>query len=453
MKDYRSVSRRTVVKGIAGSSIIGSVGTVSASDQTGADDHEIYIVLGGGSGLESRLARAGFEVRHELAGGAVFIVRGPKGKRDEIRSMAAVTDAVTNETYTVDETQQKEENAVSGGEPRYEKQWDRQLVRTKRAHDIATGEGTTIAVIDSGVSFSHPDLRSRIDADRSRLVRDAHIRSGVSEVKVAAGKAEPGIWLKPIETASQPLATDVDGHGTHVAGIAAASRNNAGIVGMAPDAKIVSLRTMYFNPIEYDNTTYGRLIGTIADLLIAIDYAVELGIDVVNVSLRVNRPSDSRAFAAFRRVVQHAIEQGTVVVDASGNDYLNLNQYPHYILPADTSGTITVAATGRNDKRVPFSNYGNSVDIAAPGSNILSTVPTNLYYSQQYKYKPGTSMATPQVGGLACLLRELAPELHPRRIGQAIEMGAVELTGQYASGLGSGRIDAPGAIERISGRL
>lgn len=452
MKEFGSVSRRSVVKGIAGSSIIGGVGTVGASDQTGTDDHEVYIVLGGGPGLESRLARAGFEVRHELADEAVFIVRGPKGKRDDIRSMAAVTDAITNETYTVDDIQQQEGNAVSGDEPQYEKQWDKQLVRTNKAHDIATGEGTTLAVIDSGVGFSHPDLRSRLDADRSRLIRDARIRSGVGEVTVASGPAEPGIWLKPIETASQPLATDVDGHGTHVAGIAAASRNDAGIVGMAPDAEIVSLRTMVFDPIEYANTTYGRLTGTIADLLIAIDYAVEIGVDVANVSLRVNRPSDSRAFAAFRRVVQHAIEQGTVVVDASGNDYLNLNQYPHYILPADTPGTVTVAATGRNDRRVPFSNYGNAVDVAAPGSNILSTVPTNLYYKRRYTHKPGTSMATPQVGGLACLLRELVPALHPRRIRQAIAMGAVELSDQDASGLGAGRIDAPAAIKRVSDR-
>ncbi|PGF17393.1 peptidase S8/S53 subtilisin kexin sedolisin [Natrinema sp. CBA1119] len=474
MEEYRSVSRRSLIKGIGGSGIIGAVGTASGSDRTGADDREVYIVLGGGSGLRSRLSRAGFEVRHELADGAVFIVQGPKAKRDELRSMAAVTDAVTNETYVFDDIEQSEGEVVRRDEPLSDKQWDKRLIRADAAHDRATGDGTTIAIIDSGVSFNHPDLASRIDADRSRFVRNAHVHAGTGEVRTATNS---GLVLKPTERVTRPVAADVDGHGSHVAGIAAAPRNGSGIVGMAPDASIVSLRTMFFDPVySYGGTTYSQLIGTLADILIAIDYAVDLGVDVVNASIRGIRPNNSRAFAAVRRVVQHAMQQGVVVVAAAGNRGVNVDRESDYVLPAETPGTVTVAATGPTDKRSSYSNYGNgTVDVAAPGGGyetraktrttdpdavaypyptnyVLSTVPKSIY-GKRYLYKPGTSMAAPQVAGLACLLRELAPDLHPRRVRQAITQGAVELSGDNTDGLGAGRIDAPAAIERISDRL
>ncbi len=475
MEGIGRVSRRSVIKGIAsGSAIGGSIGTVSASDRTVPDDNEVYIVLGGGPGLRSRLASVGFEVLHELADGAVFIVRGPKAKRDELRSMATVTDAVANETYVFDDIEQSEGQEVRGDDPLAEKQWNQQLVRADVAHERATGEGTTIAVIDSGVSFDHPDLAPRIDTERSRLVRNAHVHSGTDRVRTAT---KPGQILKPTEQIRRPVAADVDGHGSHVAGIAVAPRNDSGIIGMAPDASVVSLRTMYFDPVySYGGTTYSQLIGTLADMLIAIDYAADIGVDVINASIRGIRPNDSRAYAAVRRVVQYAMQRGVVVVAAAGNRGVNVDRESAYVLPAETPGTVTVAATGPSDKRSFYSNYGNgTVDVAAPGGGyetraktwttdsevveypsptnyVLSTVPESIY-GKRYLYKPGTSMAAPQVAGLACLLRELAPGLHPRRVRQAIAQGAVDLSGDYTDGLGTGRIDAPAAIKRISDRL
>uniref|UniRef100_A0A7D5GK17 S8 family serine peptidase n=2 Tax=Natrinema halophilum TaxID=1699371 RepID=A0A7D5GK17_9EURY len=447
-------SRRSVLCGIAGSTIaVGGVEGVRSTDRQAPADHEIYIVLGGGAGLRSRLESAGFEVLHALADGSVFIIQGPAGKEDELRSLAAVADAVTNETFALGEIERNERDIERGDEALSEEQWDNQLIRAERAHERATGAGTTLAVIDSGVSFAHPDLRSQVDTDRSRLVRDARIRSGTDSVTVASGPQNPLSRLNPIETTTQALATDVDGHGTHVAGIAAASRGDTGVVGVAPDASVVSLRTMFFDPVLEDGeSTYGRLIGSIADILIAIDYAVEIGVDVVNASLRTIQPGDSRAFAAFRRVIQHAIENGTLIVVSAGNDFLDLDRVARYVLPADVSGAVAVGATGRTDTRVLFSNYGDAIDVAAPGSGILSTVPNRLYYESLYRRKPGTSMAAPQVAGLACLLREIDPDLHPRRVEQAIEMGAIELSGESTSGLGAGRIDAPAAIEQIAGQ-
>ncbi|WP_408958058.1 S8 family serine peptidase [Natrinema sp. 74] len=474
MERISSPSRRSVIKRIAGSSIVGGIGTASASDRAAPDDHEVYIVLGGGTGLRSRLASVGFDVRHELADGAVFIVYGPKSKSDELRSVATVTAAIANETYVFDDIEQSEGEAVRKDEPLSNKQWDKQLVRADAAHDQATGEGTTMAIIDSGVSFGHPDLTSQVDTDRSRLVRNAHVHAGTGEVRTAT---KPGKILKPTGQVTQSVAADVDGHGSHVAGIAAAPRNSTGIVGMAPNTSIVSLRTMFFEPVySVGGTTYSQLIGTLADILIAIDYAADLGVDVINVSVRGIRPNNSRAFAAVRRVVQYAMRRGVVVVAAAGNRGVNVDRESAYVLPAETPGTVTVGATGPTDTRSFYSNYGDgTIDIAAPGGGyetraktrtsdpavvkypsptnyVLSTVPESIY-GNRYLYKPGTSMAAPQVAGLACLLRELAPDLHPRRVRQAITQSAVSLSGKYTDGLGAGRIDASAALDRISDRL
>ncbi|NGM68467.1 S8 family serine peptidase [Natronolimnobius sp. AArcel1] len=311
-------------------------------------------------------------------------------------------------------------------------------IRAFEAHDIATGDGTTIAVIDTGVDHTHPDLEPQLDRERSRLFRNGTVHSGTQEINVATE-------LEPVE---RFVATDVEGHGSHVAGIAAASGTESGIVGVAPDATLVSLRPFFF---ENPQDGLFSLSSTIVDLLIAIDYAVEIGVDVINISLTAGDPDPGsvdrrRVYAAFNRIVEYALERGTAVVAAmgnaeTGNDGINMDQFPGYILPASNSGTISVAAVTEDDVRSQESHFGDStVTVAAPGDQILSTVPDELFWDQYY-LGSGTSTAAPQVAGLACLLRELDPNLHPRSITQAMEKGATDLTGERTSGLGTGRID------------
>ncbi|WP_222918457.1 S8 family serine peptidase [Natrinema sp. SYSU A 869] len=476
-------SRRSVLKRVVeGGIVLGSVGAVSAGDRSVPADQEVYVVLAGDSELRGRIERAGFEILNELADGSIFIVQGAAEKAAELRAAAVAIELVPNETFVLDTMEAAATDGESGDEPEplYEDQWDKQLTRAQAAHDRATGEGATLAVIDSGVSHSHPDLEPRLDADRGRLFRNGHVHTGVGEVTVAE---ESSLLLQPTKTATRPVAADVYGHGSHVAGIAAAPRNDAGIVGMAPDATIVPLRPAFYKDATdvYDELSdideeYGVLVTTIADMLLAIDYAVEIGVDVINLSLRKVWPGDSRSFAAFRRIASHAIEQGTVVVAAAGNEMVDLDHDSRYFLPAGIPDAITVAATGPTDKRSHYSNYGDgTIDVAAPGGGyetldktmseeparveypaptnyVLSSVPEEIY-GRQYEYFSGTSMAAPQVAGLACLLRELAPDLHPRRVEQAITESAVDLSGEYTSGLGTGRIDAPAAIDRISDRV
>lgn len=459
------ISRRRLVRGIAAAGVTAGVVGTASGDQSGGD-RAVYIVLAGGEGLQSRIERVGFDVRHEIAGGSLLIVEGPAANRGDLESIGAVVDVLANETYTYDDLERGSAETIPREEPLFEKQWDKRLTDATTVHDRATGDGTTLAVVDSGVSYAHPDLGPRIDTDRSRLFRNGRVHAGTGEVTVAEA---PGIGYKPVRTAERPVAADVDGHGTHVAGIAAAGRNDTGIVGTAPDATIVSLRSMFFEELDGFGG-YGSLIGTVADLLLAIDYAAEIGADVINVSLGGPAPSGSRAFAAYRRVIQYAIRQGSVVVAAAGNQGTNLDRTADYFLPADDPGAVTVASTGPNDRRVFDSNYGDgAVDVAAPGggyetfaktsaddgvefpyptNQVLSSVPEAIY-GQRYDYSKGTSMAAPQVAGLACLLRETAPDRHPRRIAGAIANGAVDLSGEYTSGLGAGRIDAPASIDRL----
>jgi len=340
-------------------------------------------------------------------------------------------------------------------------------MNTFNAHDIATGADTSLAVIDTGVTHSHPDLAS-VDAERSRAIHNGQIYSGEKVIDI---RRNPTQWLPLTQEAQLPVASDIDGHGTHVAGIAAASSSESGITGVAPEATIVSLRTGAY---QKTGNGYSQLQITVADVLLAIDYATEIGVDVANISLILGPLSEGierrRYFAAFRRLVQYAIEQGTVVVVAGGNQDTDIEENPLYVLPSTNRGVISVGSTGPNDRRYYDSNFGEGViDVAASGggyeteekthstddvdwphptNQVLSTAP-EMIYGQRYRYDLGTSMAAPQVAGLACLIRELKPDLHPRRVKQAIERSAVDVSGPDASELGAGRIAVLNTVERV----
>ncbi len=172
---------------------------------------------------------------------------------------------------------------------------------------------------------------------------------------------------------------DGNGHGTHTAGIAAAVTNNArGIAGMAPEATIYAVRVL-------DESGSG----TLQNVANGIIHAADNGADVINLSL--GSPNDS---ITLKEAVDYAWNKGVVVVAAAGNDGSAQPTYPAYY-----SDAIAVAATDSDESKASFSNYGNWVDVAAPGVNIYST-----YTDGGYASLSGTSMATPHVAGLAGLL-------------------------------------------------
>ena len=239
-------------------------------------------------------------------------------------------------------------------------------IRAVEAWDIATGNpDIVIGVLDSGIS-PHPEL---------------------------AGRILPGINIPNSST----VLTDTCNHGTHVAGIIAATRNNAtGIAGICGDAKLL--------PVVIVNPCSG-LETWLAD---GIVWAVDNGADILNMSLQYNLGGDYLLAA-----VQYAAARGVPMVAATGNS----NSVVAF--PARWPQTVAVASVTASNVRAFSSNYGPEVDIAAPGDQIYS-----LSASGGYMFKSGTSMATPHITGIMALMRQLNPSMTFEQMREAIDATA-----------------------------
>ncbi|WP_082234524.1 S8 family peptidase [Halobacillus massiliensis] len=228
-------------------------------------------------------------------------------------------------------------------------QYGPQLTKTPVAWDVARGNSNqTIAVIDSGVDYNHPDLNDKTIRGYDFVDYDYY-----------------------------PM--DLNGHGTHVAGTAAAETNNAqGVAGMAPNTRVLAVRAL-----GADGS------GSLTAISDAIRYSADQGAEVINLSLGCDCDTQT-----LKNAVDYAWSKGSVVVAAAGNDGVSTT-----FEPASYANVIAVGAVDRYDRRASFSNYGTWVDVTAPGVDIASTVPNN-----GYAYMSGTSMASPHVAGLAGLL-------------------------------------------------
>jgi subtilisin family serine protease len=289
-------------------------------------------------------------------------------------------------------------------------------VDAPEAWEVATGEpAVAVAIVDSGMSRSHPDLvpnvwanagetgggrqSNRIDDDRNGYVDDS------------AGWD----WVE-----SDPDPSDLNGHGTHVAGtVAARGDNGTGVTGVAWRAGLMALRVL-----DEDGS------GTVADAIAAYAYAGGEGARVLNASL--GGPSFSRSeYDAIRSI------PGVLFVAAAGNDGRNNDVVPQYPCNFELPNVVCVAATGQRDGLAGFSNYGaRTVDLAAPGSTILSTWPGG------YAYSSGTSMATPHVSGVAALAFTHRPGATAESVKGALLAGADVLPSLTGRTLTSGRLNA-----------
>ncbi|MEV6847876.1 S8 family peptidase [Actinoplanes sp. NPDC051411] len=284
----------------------------------------------------------------------------------------------------------------TGSDPYRGQQWDLAKVGAGDAWAKSTGAGVTVAVIDSGVDASHPDLAS-------------HVLPGYD---VIAGKAG--------------TSTDPFGHGTHVAGtIAAVTGNGIGVASLAPDTRILPIKVL-----GADGTGY------MSDTATGIIYAADHGANVINMSLGA-----TTQVAAVTNAISYARGKGVVVVAAAGN-YRGDGSPTTW--PGADPGVIAVAATDANDKVASFSNAGSYVDVAAPGVGIESTYPVSL---GNYASMSGTSMASPHVAALAALIKAYRPALSPDQVEKAIETSALDLgTTGRDNDYGYGRINAPAAL-------
>lgn len=283
----------------------------------------------------------------------------------------------------------------------------------ERAWDTTTGRReVVIAVLDTGVDVAHPDLAGGLWTNPGEVPGNGLDDDGNGFVDDVHG------W--DFADNDNDLADDY-GHGTHVAGIAAARINNAvGIAGMAGGATIM--------PVD----VFRGGIGAYADLIQAIVYAADNGAQVINMSL--GAPSYSRGEEA---AVDYAWARDVVLVAAAGNNASNALFYP-----AAHAHVIGVAATTAADAQASFSNYGPFVAVSAPGLSIYSTLPW-----RSYGYLSGTSMAAPHVAGLAALIRSFNPTLRNDEVRALIESTADDLGAPGRDDtFGFGRINAARAL-------
>nr|WP_177209209.1 S8 family serine peptidase [Halobiforma haloterrestris] len=428
------MERRTFIRqAAAGTLALGAMSTVSATDDG------LHLVASE-SDVRSRLEGSGYEIKTEIVDGRLYSVRGATDAAD-LEEIEGVTQAVPNARIELEEPELVETEVETDRPEFYDLQWDKQVTDVLPAHEYATGEGQTIAVIDTGIDDGHPDL-GNVDTDRSAKFMQGEV----------------------LEHEGDP-----HGHGTHVAGIAAGT--GGGIIGTAPDADLVSLQVFYFvEPEDPDEDPV--LTTTTEDILNAVAYAAAIDADVANMSLGTPPLPPQYNAGGYRGVLtpvyQNAVAQGTVISASAGNDAYDL-QGGHFSTPNGIPGTMSISATGPNDELVFYSNYGTGqVDVGAPGGGyetlektlaedtewpyptnlVLSSVPEDVY-GTQYAYFAGTSMAAPQVAGLAALVRELEPETTAQQVETAIKAGAEYADGQSDAELGAGRINAANTVEDL----
>jgi subtilisin family serine protease len=311
------------------------------------------------------------------------------------------------------------------------------------AWDIETGERNriVIALIDTGLDHAHPDLRKASIWQNPREIlngRDDDLNGYVDDV----------MGWNFVEHNNFPW--DYTGHGTHVAGIVAATNNGAGIAGVSWGARIMPLKVL-------DSEGQGRSVGVTE----AIFYAVKKGARVINLSLGGEHLSSAEKLA-----VDYAVRRNVVVVVAAGNSGKDTAGYG----PGGLGNVIMVAATDVDDKRAPFSNWGRHVRIAAPGTDILSLrarstslgVPAGapreaadkafLGPDKRYLRLSGTSFAAPFVSGAASLLLAQRPSLTAAQVERMLLMSADDVDAPgWDLFTGYGRLNVRRALEADPG--
>lgn len=281
-------------------------------------------------------------------------------------------------------------------DPSYGSQWHLPKMNLPAAWDKTRGSSSvTIAIVDSGVDADHPDLTAKLVAGYNTINNTNQ-------------------W------------NDDNGHGTHVAGIAAGSTDNGiGTAGVCIQCNIMPIKALGANGS-----------GFTSDIAEGITWAADNGAKVINLSL--GSPSNS---TTMQTAINYAYNKGAVVIAAAGNENTSTPSYP-----AANNNVVAVAATNSSDQRASFSNFGAHIDVAAPGVSILAAT-----FDGSYGYKQGTSMASPNVAGLAGLIMSYNPSMTPAQIEQLMKDTASDLgTAGKDDFFGFGLVNAQAAINGLT---
>jgi thermitase len=263
-------------------------------------------------------------------------------------SSSALSKADSNLLVSVET---KKDGLIRPNDPFFDNQWSLEQMNITDLWNLTAGvKEVLIAILDTGIDSDHEDLQGKVVAE--------------------------------VNFTDSPSTKDINGHGTHVAGIICATANNGiGVAGLVPNCKILNVKVADdYGFCQEESVARG------------IVWAVDNGAQVINISLEIRNPS-----ATLEQAVNYAWDHGALIIAAAGNQGNNSAVYPAYY-----ENSIAVAATRPDDTLAPLSNYGDWVDVAAPGYNIYSTLPGN-----KYGYETGTSFATAYVSGLAAILSSI----------------------------------------------
>ena len=317
-------------------------------------------------------------------------------------------------------------------DPLRAQQWGLDQIHAEDAWTSTTGSGVVVAVVDSGVDLTHPDLK-------------ANLVPGATFIECGPNPCGNGDWKGP-----DGVGQDNDAHGSHVSGIiAAVTGNGIGVAGVAPDAKIMPIKALE------DGS------GSFEDIAAGIRYAADHGADVINMSLGAVPGAQALSLTGLDTSVTDAIayadSKGVLVVAAAGNESVPVCDSPSF-----DPGAICVTSTTREETPSWFSNGAIKPDmmaVAAPGGagllfcedDIVSTVPQGMGSAacgqSDYDYYAGTSMATPQVAGVAALLFAQGRTLDNVKSALIDTARTPGLgTGLYTTSYGHGIVDAAAAV-------
>ncbi|MEH6396302.1 MAG: S8 family serine peptidase [Pseudoalteromonas sp.] len=393
-------------------------------------------------------------------------------KAQYVRAMALNNHHVmrANKKLSADEAQQYMQEVIASGnveyieidqmlkpfatpnDPRYDDQWHYYEqaggLNLPTAWDTATGSGVTVAVLDTGYR-PHIDLNANILPGYDMISDTFVANDGGARDSDAR---DPGDAISANECGYTHGAQSSSWHGTHVAGtVAAVTNNGEGVAGVAYDAKVVPVRVL---------GKCGGLTSDIADGIIWASGGSVSGVpsnanpaDVINMSLGGSGSCSSTT----QNAINQARNNGTVIVIAAGNDNDNANNYN----PGNCNGVVNVASVGRNGGRAYYSNYGTSIDVAAPGGaqsfandseGVLSThnSGSSSPSSDSYHYSQGTSMAAPHVAGVAALIKQAKPNATPDQI-ESILKSTTRSFAASCNNCGTGIVDAAAAVAAAGG--
>lgn len=348
--------------------------------------------------IEQLLASAGIYRLHVAANSQASNVA------EQMRADIRIIYAEPNFVSEAPEGDGRSIKAWGGEDPvPFGEQYALDLLGLSVAHTFNRGTGVTVAVLDTGVQLEHPDLSDSLTDARYDFIDD---------------DATPTETQNNQDDDGDGLTDEAYGHGTHVAGI---------VHLVAPDAQIMPLRVL-------DDEGRGNMFVIVEAIL----YAAEHGADIINLSLGTAHKSEF-VEDILKQVAQ---QYDIVIIAAAGNLNNRVEQFP-----ASESRVLAVTSTGQTDQKSDFANFGEWVDITAPGESIYSTYPSN-----GYAWWSGTSMAVPFVTGEAALIRAAVPDMSSEEIAHHIANTAYaidSLNPDYVDELGNGRADIAASLQAL----